>query len=146
MAIEFYKEFGEYGYLANYSNHGFTVNGVFYPTAEHFYQASKFDDPMIIQRILACKTPKEASVIGRDRNLTRIPHFRDIKLDKMYQGVYEKFLQNPDIQKKLLDTGDEEIKEMTVKESFWGVGPHFDGENHMGKILMKVRQQLRDEK
>ena len=27
--IEFYKEFGELGYLANYSNHGFTKNGIF---------------------------------------------------------------------------------------------------------------------
>ena len=27
--IEFYKEFGELGYLANYSNHGFTKDEVF---------------------------------------------------------------------------------------------------------------------
>ncbi|MBP5678983.1 MAG: NADAR family protein [Bacilli bacterium] len=145
MSIDFYKEFGDLGYLANYSNHGFTVDGVYYKTAEHFYQASKFDDPVIIQRILDCDTPKEASQIGRDRSFKRIPDFRNVKLEKMYQGVYEKFRQNPDILEKLLSTGKEEIREMTTKESYWGVGSNLDGENHMGKILMQVRDSFQQE-
>jgi predicted NAD-dependent protein-ADP-ribosyltransferase YbiA (DUF1768 family) len=33
--IEFYKEFGDLGYLANYSNHGFSIDGVYYKTVEH---------------------------------------------------------------------------------------------------------------
>lgn len=143
MGIEFYKEFGEYGYLANYSNHGFTVDNVYYPTVEHFYQASKFDNPAIIQQILNCKTPKEASNIGRDRNNIRIPNFREIKLDKMYEGVYYKFSQNKEIRSKLIETRNQEIKEMSVKESFWGVGPDFDGRNEIGKILMRVREQVK---
>ena len=51
MSVDFYREEGELGYLANYSNYGFTVDGVYYPTAEHFYQASKFDNPEIIPDI-----------------------------------------------------------------------------------------------
>ena len=50
--IEFYKEFGELGYLANYSNHGFTKDGVFYKTVEHYYQSEKFDDPEIKNKII----------------------------------------------------------------------------------------------
>ena len=143
MSVDFYREEGELGYLANYSNYGFTVDGVYYPTAEHFYQASKFDNPEIIQKILSCKTAREAASVGRDRNNKRIDHFKDIKLDKMYQAVYEKFQQNPDIRKKLIETGDEEIREMTDQESYWGVGPQLDGENHMGEILMRVREELK---
>lgn len=145
MSIDFYKEFGEYGYLASYSNHGFVVENVYYPTVEHFYQASKFDNKEIINAILKCKTPKEASTIGRDRKNIRITNFKDIKLDKMYEGTLEKFRQNPDIAKKLLETGNEEIREMTVKESYWGMGPNLDGENHMGEILMRVRTKLKEE-
>ena len=63
----------------------------------------------------------------------------------MYEGTLEKFRQNPVIAKKLLETGKEEIREMTTKESFWGVGPNLDGENHMGIILMRVREELRKE-
>ena len=143
MAIEFYKEFGDFGYLANYSNHGFTVDGVYYPTVEHYYQASKFQDKKIIQKILKCKSPKEASIIGRDRKNPRIPNFRNMKNDKMYEGVYYKFSQNKDIRSKLIETRNQEIKEMSVKESYWGVGPNLDGENHIGQILMKVREQIK---
>ena len=143
MSVDFYREEGELGYLANYSNYGFTVDGVYYPTAEHFYQASKFDNPEIIQKILSCKTAREAASVGRDQNNKRIDHFKDIKLDKMYQAVYEKFQQNPDIRKKLIETGDEEIREMTDQESYWGVGPQLNGENHMGEILMRVREELK---
>ena len=68
MAIKFYKEFGELGYLATYSNHGFYKNDVFYKTSEHYYQSKKFDDPIVVQKIIDAPTPKEASNIGRDRN------------------------------------------------------------------------------
>ncbi len=145
MAIEFYKEFGEYGFLANYSPYGFYKNGIYYPTAEHYYQAEKFDDPVIQKKIICAETPRLASEIGRDRSLVRKNHFRDMKLKVMYDGVLEKFRQNPEIRSKLIETRNQEIREMTVKESYWGVGPEFDGENHMGKILMMVREQVKKE-
>lgn len=145
MAIEFYKEFGEYGYLANYSDYGFIKNNIYYRTAEHYYQSLKFDDKKIQNKIIAVKTPKEASTIGRDRSLKRKEDFRKIKLDIMYEGVLEKFRQNSTIRSKLIETRNQEIREMTVKESFWGVGPNLDGENHSGKILMKVREVLKKE-
>ena len=145
MSIDFYKELGEFGFLANYSQHGFFKKGIYYPTAEHYYQSQKFDDVAIRNRIIKAKTPKEASNIGRDRTLVRKDNFRDVKNFVMYEGVLEKFRQNFDIRDKLIETRNEEIREMTVKESYWGVGPNFDGENHMGKILMKVRKQIKEE-
>lgn len=145
MGIDFYKEFGEYGYLANYSPYGFIVDGVYYPTAEHYYQSEKFDDVKIKNQIIACSTPKEASMIGRRRDLPRKKNFHDQKLFVMYQGVLEKFRQNPDIRSKLIESRNQEIREMTVKENYWGMGPLLDGENHMGKILMMVREQVKFE-
>ena len=67
MSVDFYKEFGELGYLANYSNHGFYEDGVFYKTVEHYYQAKKYDNPTIIKKILEADTPKEASIIDQCR-------------------------------------------------------------------------------
>ena len=145
MSLDFYKEFGELGYLANYSNHGFKKDGVYYKTVEHYYQSKKFDNKELIEKIINCDTPKEASNIGRDRNNKRIDNFTDIKLDVMYEGVLEKFKQNSDIRTKLIETGNEEIREMTTKENYWGIGPNLDGENHIGKILMKVRDELRND-
>ena len=81
MSIDFYKEHGPLGYLANYSNHGFSKDGVYYKTAEHYYQASKFDKEEIRNKIINCSTPKEASTIGRDRNNIRKKKPRDKRND-----------------------------------------------------------------
>ena len=143
MTVDFYKEFGELGYLANYSSHGFYKNDIYYKTVEHYYQSEKFDDIEIKTRIINCETPKEASNIGRDRSLIRKENFKDIKNSVMYDGLYLKFSQNKDIRSKLIETGDKLIREMTVKESYWGVGPNLDGDNHIGYILMNVREQVK---
>ncbi len=145
MSIDFYKEFGPLGYLANYSEHGFYKNGIYYKTVEHYYQSEKFDNKEIKDKIINSKTPKEASNIGRDRNNIRKKDFKSIKDEVMYEGVLEKFRQNEDIKKKLLQTGNELIREMTIDEYYWGVGKTQTGENHIGQILMRVRETLRKE-
>ena len=145
MSVDFYKEHGPLGYLANYSNHGFIKDGVYYKTAEHYYQASKFDDETIRKKIINAETPKEASIIGRDRNNIRKKNCRTKKLDDMYTAVYLKFSQNKDIRSKLIETRNQEIREMTTKESYWGIGPNFDGINHIGKILMRVRKKVKSD-
>ena len=143
--IEFYKEFGELGYLANYSNHGFTKNGVFYKTVEHYYQSEKFDDPEIKQRIINADTPKEASNIGRDRSNIRITNFKDIKNQVMFDGILEKFRQHRDIAYKLIETRNRLIAEATIDEYYWGIGKDKSGKNVIGDILVKVRGRIKEE-
>ena len=63
----------------------------------------------------------------------------------MYTAVYLKFSQNKDIRSKLIETRNQEIREMTTKESYWGIGPNLDGMNNIGKILMKVRKKVKDD-
>ena len=143
--IRFYKEFGEYGYLATYSNYGFFKDGVFWKTSEHYYQAQKFMDSDTKIRIQNAETPKIASTIGRDRKLNLRSDWEEVKQDVMFDAVYYKFKQNKDILQKLLDTGDAKIIEATVKENYWGCGPNNDGQNNYEKILIKVREKLRTE-
>lgn len=143
--IRFYKEFGEYGYLATYSNYGFFKDGVFWKTSEHYYQAQKFMDSDTKIRIQNAETPKIASTIGRDRKLNLRSDWEEVKQDVMFDAVYYKFKQNKDILQKLLGTGNARIVEATVKENYWGCGPKNDGQNNYGKILVKVREKLRAE-
>lgn len=143
--IEFYKEFGELGYLANYSNHGFTKDGVFYKTVEHYYQSEKFDDPEIKNKIINADTPKEASNIGRDRNLKRIDDFKSIKNQVMFDGILEKFRQNRDIAYKLIETRNKKIAEATIDEYYWGIGKDKSGKNVIGDILVRVRERIKEE-
>ena len=145
MSIDFYKEFGELGYLANYSNHGFYKDGVYFKTVEHYYQSHKFNNIEIINKIINSETPKEASNIGRDRNNIRIDNFKDIKDKIMFEGCLEKFRQNKDIRSKLIETRNKDIREMTINEYYWGIGDNLTGKNTIGKILMKVREIVKEE-
>lgn len=145
MAIEFYKEFGELGYLANYSPHSFTKNGILYKTVEHYYQSEKFTDPEIKRKIIEAPSPKEASCIGRDRTNLRRPHFKKIKNDVMYDGILEKFRQNRDIAYKLIETRNESIAEATIDEYYWGIGKDRTGQNHIGQIIARVRSTIKSE-
>ena len=143
--VEFYKEFGELGYLANYSNHGFIKNGIFYKTVEHYYQSEKYSDENIKQKIINAETPKEASNIGRDRNNVRKENFKRIKNKVMFEGILEKFRQNRDIAYKLIETRNQKIVEATVDEYYWGIGKDRSGLNVIGNILERVREEIKRE-
>ena len=74
----------------------------------------------------------------------------------MKRGVKAKFLQNPDIMKELLDTGDALLCECAGHDRIWGIGinlqnsewqdvSNWNGSNYLGIILMEVREELRKE-
>lgn len=52
-------------------------------------------------------------------------------------------LQNPYVLEKLLLSGDLDIVEDSPKDEFWGWGPNRDGRNELGKIWMRLRDELR---
>ena len=61
----------------------------------------------------------------------------------MRAAVLAKFMQNLEIQKILLETGDEELIENTTKDHYWGCGSTGTGKNKLGIILMETRESLR---
>lgn len=143
MAIYFYKENGEWGFLASYSLHGFEKDGIYWKTVEHYYQAQKFYDDDVKYLIINADTPKEASRIGRNPKYKLREDWEEVKSEIMYEAVLAKFLSHKDLAEKLIETGNEEIVEETIKENYWGCGPNKDGLNMYGKILCKVREQLK---
>ena len=57
--------------------------------------------------------------------------------------VKEKVNQHDEVKNALLATGVEEIVEDNPNDSFWGVGRDGKGENQMGKILMRIRKEIK---
>jgi hypothetical protein len=51
MAIWFYSKSPEYGWLSNFSEHAFTLDGVRWPSVEHFYQEQKYVGTAAADRI-----------------------------------------------------------------------------------------------
>lgn len=70
-----------------------------------------------------------------------------IRKDIMYEIVKQKFIQNPDLKNKLLATGDAYLIEGNYwHDTYWGVNSKTgEGENHLGRILMKVREELKND-
>ena len=69
--------------------------------------------------------------------------WKDIKVAVMEDLLRAKIAQNLYVAKKLLQTKDYVICEDSPKDSFWGIGPNRDGQNQLGKLWMKLRDELR---
>ena len=146
MTIYFYKLSDPYGCFSNFSPHPIEVDGLDWQTVEHYYQAQKFvatENERLIQVIRDAQTPMEAAQIGRDRTLKLRCDWEEVKRQVMWQGVLTKFLTHTDIQAILLDTGDQLIVEDSPTDYYWGCGQDKTGQNQLGKILMNVRQEIR---
>jgi hypothetical protein len=146
MTIYFYKVCEPYGCFSNFSRHPIVFGGLQWQTVEHYYQAQKFvgsENERLIQVIRGVPTPENAAALGRDRTRKLRPDWEHVKQQVMWQGVLTKFLTHPNIQAILLDTGDELIVEDSPTDYYWGCGQDKTGQNQLGQILMKVRQEIR---
>ena len=134
------KEFqGEYRFLSNFWSCKIIIQDIVYPSAEHCYVAAKTTDITERKRIAALVSPAQAKRFGRTLMLR--PDWMDIRLKAMEYIVRRKF-QNPTMKALLLNTGDALLEEGNCwKDTFWGVC-NGQGENNLGKILMKVRREF----
>ncbi len=110
------------------------------PTVEHAYQAAKTVRQEERATILAAKTPAEAKKLGRYVTLRQ--DWETIRLLVMEDLVRQKFSNHPGLKVKLLATGEALLLEGNYwGDRYWGICRGV-GENHLGKILMKVRAEL----
>jgi ribA/ribD-fused uncharacterized protein len=143
MTIRFYATRDAYGCFSNFSAHPFELDGLIWPTSEHYFQASKFEDAARREEIRAEVSPMVAARMGRSRNHPLRADWETVKDDVMRRAVLRKFETHPDIAEVLLGTGDEEIVEATTDDHYWGCGTSGTGRNMLGIILMEVRAALR---
>ncbi len=145
MTVFFYKTDEEYGCFSNFSHHGFLVDGKWWPTSEHYFQAKKFEGTKYEESIRLLDNPMKAAKMGRDSALPLRKDWESVKDDIMRKAVTEKFAQNPAIAAILLQTDEQQIVERTTTDYFWGCGTDGSGKNMLGLILMDTREALRKE-
>ncbi|MCF4969190.1 NADAR family protein [Nostoc sp. CMAA1605] len=146
MTIYFYKVWQPFGCFSNFSTHGIEIQGTYWSTVEHYYQAQKFVgsvDAVIIPVIRAAKTPEEAAALGRCTSRRLRSDWDLVKISVMREAILKKFLTHLDIQATLLSTGNEILVENSPTDYFWGCGVDKTGQNHLGKVLMSVREEIR---
>ena len=142
MTIYFYKINEEYGCFSNFSHHGFLIDGKWWMTSEHYFQAKKFEGTEYEEKIRLLDNPMKAADMGRDHTLPLRKDWENVKDDIMKKAVIEKFTQNQDIKKILIQTGEQDIVEKTTTDYYWGCGADGSGKNMLGIILMETREKL----
>lgn len=133
---------GHYRFLSNYFSASVTYDGLLFPTVEHAYQATKTLDPEERERIRSYEKPGQAK--RRGKKVVLRPDWEAVKFPLMEDLVSQKFTKNGHLGNALLATGDRPLIEgNTWGDRIWGVDEQGVGENHLGRILMKVRDELR---
>lgn len=129
-----------YAFLSNFYPSPVTYQGDLYPTVEHAFQAAKTHNPQERDKVRLAPTPTGAKRAGRRVDLR--PDWEQVKLQVMASLLTQKFC-DPTLADLLALTGDQELVEgNTWGDRFWGVCKG-TGHNHLGRLLMEVRAELR---
>jgi len=139
--IFFWTRHNEHGYCSNFYRTPITVNGEFYPTVEHYYQACKTMDLEEHEMIRTLSTPKEAKFAGYHVKLR--PDWERVKEGVMLEGLRAKFTAYSVLREKLLSSGDAVLHENSPWDKYWGYAKG-KGQDRLGILLMQVREELRN--
>lgn len=140
MAIKRFT--GQYRFLSNFFPCNIEYEGVKHRNTETAYQAAKFAD-LKEKKKIADMTAGESKGYAKGKQ-PQDWHTRSIGI--MEELVRQKFTKNKHLKEQLLMTKDEELIEgNNWGDKFWGMVGN-TGENHLGKILMRVRAELKQEK
>src|SRR3990167_3507034 len=140
MAQAIVRFTGIHRFLSNFYPSLVEMDSEIWPTVEHAYQACKTNDPVVRGKILMTTKPGAAKHLGNRIQLR--PDWEDIKLDVMRVLVGRKF-EDHELARRLIATWEALLVEGNYwGDTFWGMCNGV-GTNHLGVILMGIREQLR---
>lgn len=132
------KFIGKYRFLSNFWPAGIWFEGRAFYSVEAAYQSTKRDDEHYKKVLGWTVDPRKAKALAK--GLKRPAN----SLEIMETLVRQKFSIEP-LRRQLLEThGQELVEGNTWGDTFWGVCNGV-GENHLGKILTKVREEMWNE-
>ena len=134
----------EFFVFDNFSAFQVDWHGRMWATSEHAYQAAKFFETArdVVEEIFNARSPHRAKEIASSHEDECRSDWADVKVTIMTDILRHKLEQHPYVSQKLRQTLDLEIVEDSPQDSFWGWGPHRNGRNELGKIWMRLREEL----
>lgn len=137
------KEFkNQYFFLSNFYECPIYYNKLVFCNAEAAFQAQKVIDEKEQYKFINLNA-SQARKLGKTIVLRK--DWEEVKDNIMYEIVKRKFTVNKELQQKLIDTKDEELVEGNWwHDTYWGMDSKTGiGKNKLGKILMKVREEVK---
>lgn len=123
-------------------------------TEQHMmaHKALVFGDGETYNEIMKENDPKKIKELGRKIKGFDNDKWNQYRKKIVTNGNRLKFGQNPDLMKRLLETGDMKLVEAADYDKIWGIGLNeedarktpedkWPGKNKLGKILMKIRDE-----
>lgn len=133
--------FGDYRFLSNFYMAPVWYEGILYPSTEHAYQAAKTLDENVRMEFLELTCSKAKSK-GQEIGLRE--NWDTIKYDVMFAVVFDKFFRHQELKELLLATEDKYLEETNHwRDRYYGVCEG-EGKNVLGKILMQVRDIIKN--
>lgn len=135
----------EFYVFSNFSSFQVAWKGRLWPTSEHAYQAAHFFEtaPEYIAIIANLRSAHEAFKFAKANGNMSPDNWEDVKVDIMEDICRHKLQQHKYIQEKLLMTNDELIVEDSPYDACWGWGDDKKGRNELGKVWMRLRDELK---
>jgi len=154
--ICFHNPDEENGYLSNWYLSQFSVDEITFSSMEQYMMYKKavcFQDYDTAGRILETEDVSQIKKLGRKVSNYDENSWNGVRQIVVYRGLLEKFGQNDELKKLLLETGDSVLAECAVKDRIWGIGLSmtdpdrldrdcWKGQNLLGYALMMVREDL----
>ena len=133
---------GEFYWLSNFYSCAVHFEGLTFSNTEAAFQAAKTLDMEEREKFVGL-SPLIAKRKGRRVKLRS--DWEAVKIEVMREVLRCKFSQNPELKAKLIATGDSELIEgNNWNDRFWGVC-RGKGQNHLGRLLMELRAELKGE-
>lgn len=130
---------GPYRFLSNFFPVQIEYEGQLYRSVEHAYQAAKSLDSEVRAGIASCSSPGTAKKAGQQMSLRN--DWEEVKLSVMEELLRLKFSHEALKSLLLATDGHDLIEGNWWGDRFWGVCKG-SGQNHLGKLLMKIREEL----
>ena len=115
---------GELSPYSNFHHSPFTINGQQFHSSEQWVQYQKalmFGDSFTANQILQSETPLECKKLGYNINGVDKEKWTNIGYEICFDGICEKFLQNPPLLSMLKMTTPKILAEAT-QDRLWGTG------------------------
>lgn len=141
--IFFYEH--DYYVFSSFSAFAIEWKGRFYPTAEHAYHSQKFENDALKELIRNARSAHDALKLAHANRDQYRADWDNVKLGVMKEILRIKAMQHPYVMKKLLESSERVLVEDSWRDSYWGWGPNKDGENHLGKLWMELREEFKRE-
>ncbi len=157
MEQEYVFFWGTESPFSNWHPAKFKIDGKEFCNTEQWMMYSKailMLDYEMAEKVMCTPDPRTVKALGRKVKNFNSNLWDKVKFDVVFNGCLAKFSQNEEIKMALLGTGDKKICEASPVDYIWGIAldaahaaktpeDKWPGQNLLGKVLMKVREELK---